>query len=166
MISPSDTDVLLRLATALACGGLIGLERDFRNMPTGFRTLSIVCLGSCVAVIAALKAGDSDGFSRVAQGIVTGIGFLGGGVILQNEKLKDVKGLTTAAAIWITAAIGLMCGIGELLLALAAAAMTVVVLLLDIALHKWRPVKAPEANTERAHAAKPHPGGGDSDKSG
>lgn len=158
MITPTDTEVVIRLAAALACGGLIGLERDFRNMPTGFRTLSIVCLGSCVAVIAAIKAGDSDGFSRVAQGIVTGIGFLGGGVILQNEKLKDVKGLTTAAAIWITAAIGLLCGVGEYLLALAATGMTVVVLLLDIALHKWRPVSDAEAATTESAPSPPRQG--------
>ena len=82
LTSPTDVDVILRLGTAVVCGGVIGLERDWRNMPTGFRTLAIVCLGSCVAVLAAIKAGDSDGFSRVAQGIVTGIGFLGGGVIV------------------------------------------------------------------------------------
>lgn len=138
ILSPTDTDIILRLGTAVACGGLIGMERDFRNMPTGFRTLALVCLGSCVAVLAAIKAGDSDGFSRVAQGIVTGIGFLGGGVIVQTGKAKDVKGLTTAAAIWLTAAIGLLCGLGELKIALAVTAMTVVVLLLDLAFQKAR----------------------------
>lgn len=139
MISdPSDTDVMLRVAAALLCGGVIGVERDFRNMPTGFRTLAIVCLGSCVAVLSAIKAGDSDGFSRVAQGIVTGIGFLGGGVIVQTGKWKDVKGLTTAAAIWLTAAIGMMCGLGEFVIAFSVTAATVVVLAIDIALQKIR----------------------------
>jgi putative Mg2+ transporter-C (MgtC) family protein len=144
-VPPTDAETILRLVTAVICGGLIGLERDFRNMPTGFRTLAIVCLGSCVAVIAALKAGDSDGFSRVAQGIVTGIGFLGGGVIVQTGRIKDVKGLTTAAAIWLTAAIGLLCGLGHLMIALVVTALTVVILLLDIALHRiWPPREAPQ----------------------
>lgn len=138
LTNPTDLDVILRLGAAVLCGGIIGIERDWRNMPTGFRTLSIVCLGSCVAVIAAIKAGDSDGFSRVAQGIVTGIGFLGGGVIVQNGTIKDVKGLTTAAAIWLTAALGLLCGVGELVLALGVTALAVMVLLLDGVLQSWR----------------------------
>lgn len=138
LTNPSDLDVVMRLGTAVLCGGIIGLERDWRNMPTGFRTLSIVCLGSCVAVLAAIKAGDSDGFSRVAQGIVTGIGFLGGGVIVQNGRIKDVKGLTTAAAVWLTAALGLLCGVGELLMALGVTVLAVLVLLLDSVLQSWR----------------------------
>ena len=145
LADPSDADVLMRLGAAMLCGGLIGLERDFRNMPTGFRTLAIVCLGSCVAVLSAIKAGDSDGFSRVAQGIVTGIGFLGGGVIVQTGRSKDVKGLTTAAAIWLTAGIGLLCGLGELLIAFAVTAATVIVLALDVTLQKFRSRGAGEA---------------------
>jgi putative Mg2+ transporter-C (MgtC) family protein len=144
LTSPTDVDVILRLGTAVVCGGVIGLERDWRNMPTGFRTLAIVCLGSCVAVLAAIKAGDSDGFSRVAQGIVTGIGFLGGGVIVQTGRAKDVKGLTTAAAIWLTAALGLLCGLGELVLALGVAALAVIVLLFDNALKSLRDEQPPE----------------------
>jgi putative Mg2+ transporter-C (MgtC) family protein len=131
MVQPDDWETLYRLGAAVACGGIIGLERDWRRMPTGLRTLALVCLGSCVAVVAAIKAGDSDGFSRVAQGIITGIGFLGGGVILQKGDLQDVKGLTTAAAIWFTAAIGLLCGLGELKFAFIATGMAVIVLLAD-----------------------------------
>jgi putative Mg2+ transporter-C (MgtC) family protein len=101
-------------------------------MPTGFRTLSIVSLGACVAAIAGLKAGDPAAFSRIAQGVVTGIGFLGAGVILQRDNIRNVKGLTTAAAIWMTAATGLMCGLGELKIAIIATAFAVGVLLLDI----------------------------------
>jgi len=131
MTSPDDIEIMIRMASALACGAAIGLERDWRRLPTGYRTLALVCLGSCVAVIAALKAGDSDGFSRVAQGVVTGIGFLGAGVILQKGNIRDVKGLTTAAAIWLTAGIGLLCGIGELKMALFATALAVAVLMLN-----------------------------------
>lgn len=143
LANPTDLDLVMRLGAAVLCGGVIGLERDWRNMPTGFRTLSIVCLGSCVAVIAAIKAGDSDGFSRVAQGIVTGIGFLGGGVIVQNGRIKDVRGLTTAAAVWLTAALGILCGTGELVLALGVALFAVTVLLLDNKLQAWRSGNSP-----------------------
>jgi putative Mg2+ transporter-C (MgtC) family protein len=132
MISPTETEIVMRFMTAILCGGAIGLERDLNKLPTGFRTLSLVSLGSCVAVTAALESGDADGFSRVAQGIVTGIGFLGAGVILQGSDLKKVKGLTTAAAIWLTAAIGLLCGLGELKIALIATGFAVAILLLDV----------------------------------
>lgn len=75
MVQPDEFDTMTRLGSAVLFGAVIGLERDMRRMPTGLRTLALVCLGSCVAVLAAIKAADSDGFSRVAQGIVTGIGF-------------------------------------------------------------------------------------------
>ncbi len=131
MVQPDEIDVVLRLSTAVFCGGVIGLERDLRRMPTGLRTLALVCLGSTVAVLAAIKAGDSDGFSRVSQGVITGIGFLGGGVILQKGEFREVKGLTTATAIWFTAAVGLLCGLGEIKFALIATGMALVVLVAD-----------------------------------
>ena len=126
-----DPDSLVRLCAALLAAGAIGIERDWRRMPTGFRTLGLVGLGSCAAVIAALKAGDTDGFSRVAQGVVTGIGFLGAGVIVQGQRVRDVKGLTTAAAIWLSASIGLLCGAGHFMLAFATATLALIVLLAD-----------------------------------
>lgn len=132
MINGSDTDIALRFITAVFCGGVIGLERDLRRMPTGFRTMAIVSLGACIAAVAGVRSGDTDAFSRIAQGVVTGIGFLGAGVILQRgEKIRHVKGLTTAAAVWLTAAIGLMCGIGQLKLAIIATALAIAVLVLD-----------------------------------
>ncbi len=128
----SELDIAWRFAVALVCGGAIGIEREMRNMPTGFRTLALVCLGSCVAVVAAVKGGGSDEFSRVAQGIVTGIGFLGAGVIIQGARVRNVKGLTTAATIWFTAAVGLLAGLGEWRIALIATAMALCVLLFDL----------------------------------
>ena len=147
MVQPDDFDTISRLGAAVLCGALIGLERDWRRMPTGLRTLALVCLGSCVAVISAIKVGDSDGFSRVAQGIITGVGFLGGGVILQKGDFRDVKGLTTATAIWFTAAVGLLCGAGEIKFALIATGMALVVLLADMVIDPIiakRRGKAPE----------------------
>ncbi len=141
-VQPTDVETFARLGAALLCGGIIGLERDYRRIPTGFRTMGLVCIGSCIAVIAAIKAGDSDGFSRVAQGIVTGVGFLGAGVIFQKGEKWDVKGLTTAAAIWFTAALGLLCGLGELKIAAMATAIAVLVLIsdtvIDNAFARWR----------------------------
>lgn len=116
----------------MLCAGVIGLERDRRHMPTGFRTLGLVGLGACAAVLAALKVGDSDGFSRVAQGVVTGLGFLGAGVILQGQRLRDVKGLTTAAAIWLSAAVGLLCGAGQFTLAIVTTSLALVLLFADV----------------------------------
>ena len=147
MVAPSDLDVILRPITAVLCGGAIGLERDLRRMPTGFRTMAIVALGACVVSVAGLHTGDPAAFSRIAQGVVTGIGFLGAGVILQRGDLRDVKGLTTAATVWLTAAIGLMCGLGELKLAAIATGLAIVVLLLDYVGNKiWpkQPKKAPD----------------------
>ena len=149
-IQPTDVETLARLGTALLCGGAIGLERDYRQLPTGFRTMGLVCLGSCIAVLAAIKAGDSDGFSRVAQGIVTGVGFLGAGVIFQKGETWNVKGLTTAAAIWFTAALGLLCGLGELKIAAMATVIAIVVLISDTVIDKgfarWRKRRAPTAD--------------------
>lgn len=127
----SQLDMVMRLGAALVCGAVIGLERDMRHMPTGMRTLSLVAIGSCAAVLAASFDGDSAGFTRIAQGIVTGVGFLGGGVILQKGDLQDVKGLTTAASIWFTATVGLLCGVGAFLLAGVATLLAVLLLIAD-----------------------------------
>lgn len=150
MSAPSDFEIILRLATAVLCGGAIGLERDLRRMPTGFRTMAIVSLGAAVVACAGLRTGDPTAFSRIAQGVVTGVGFLGAGVILQGADLRHVKGLTTAAAVWLTAGIGLMCGLGELKIAIVATALAVGVLILDFASERvWpRPPKPAAKPTE------------------
>ena len=101
------TDILWRLGLALLIGGAIGIEREYLNKSAGLRTLILICLGSCLYTIfsIALAVNTPD---RIASNIVTGIGFLGAGVIFKEE--NRVKGLTTAASIWVTAAIGM--GIG------------------------------------------------------
>ena len=102
-------DIVLRLGSAILIGGAIGLNRDLHHKPTGMRTLGLVALGSTLAVLGV--AGDPAAVSRVVQGIITGIGFLGAGVILHRPTGGKVHGLTTAATIWVTAAIGVLCGI-------------------------------------------------------
>src|SRR5260221_2177333 len=104
------TEALLRLMPALLMGGLIGLNRDLRGKPVGFRTLGLVGMGSALMTYLGVSlAGTNDGSaSRVFHGIITGIGFLGPGVILQpaaQERVREVRGLTTAACVWVVACI-------------------------------------------------------------
>jgi putative Mg2+ transporter-C (MgtC) family protein len=114
------TDIAGRLLGALALGGLIGLERSYHGRPAGFRTHALVCTASALLMLVTVYEGHwfaARGAERVtidptrmAQGIMTGIGFLGAGVIMKEG--LSVRGLTTAASIWITAAIGVLVGIG------------------------------------------------------
>jgi putative Mg2+ transporter-C (MgtC) family protein len=124
------TEVILRLGIAALVGGAIGLDRDLRGKPTGVRTMGIVALGSALIVLASQYPGqmaDQAAASRVMQGIITGIGFLGAGVILRNPGHKRVHGLTTAASIWLTACIGAACGAGAWPLVLIAAVLVGVI---------------------------------------
>ncbi|HEY6106440.1 MAG TPA: MgtC/SapB family protein, partial [Anaeromyxobacteraceae bacterium] len=112
--------LLVHLGAALLAGGAIGMERTFHGRPAGFRTHSLVCLASSLLMMVAVYQATwfrvSDPATvridptRMAQGIMTGIGFLGAGVIFKEG--LTVRGLTTAASIWITAAIGILCGVG------------------------------------------------------
>lgn len=112
-------EILLRLVAAVLIGGTIGLDRNLHGKPTGVRTLGLVALGAALLTMAAadfLTTGgraDPAAVSRVIQGIVTGIGFLGSGVITHENGSDRVKGLTTAASIWITAILGILCGMGS-----------------------------------------------------
>src|SRR6478736_5891830 len=105
-------DILLRLATATLVGVFLGLNRDLHGKPTGVRTLGLVGLGSALAVLAGSQVGGVGDTSRVIQGIVTGIGFLGAGVIVRAGSGFHVQGLTTAACTWLTACFGVTCAVG------------------------------------------------------
>ena len=118
-MTADDVEILVRLLAALFCGALIGYERSFHGRPAGFRTHALVCTASSllmlVTVYEAHWMGRASGMvqidpTRMAQGIMTGIGFLGAGVIIKEG--LSVRGLTTAASIWITSAIGILAGIG------------------------------------------------------
>jgi putative Mg2+ transporter-C (MgtC) family protein len=110
MLSLGYVDVFLRLGAAVLAGALIGLDRQVRRKPAGLRTVSLVSLGSAVFVLAA-TGGSDDANARVIQGIVTGIGFLGAGVIIRGQTEETVRGLTTAASVWLAAAVGVACGL-------------------------------------------------------
>jgi putative Mg2+ transporter-C (MgtC) family protein len=105
-------DIALRLGTATLVGVVLGLNRDLHGKVTGVRTLGLVCLGSALAVLSVHAVNGTDA-SRVIQGIVTGVGFLGAGVIVRNNKGRHVHGLTTAACVWVAACIGAACGCAD-----------------------------------------------------
>ena len=121
--------VLLRLIAATLLGAMVGFEREKAGKPAGFRTHILVSLGTAIVVLSCAGGGmDMAGLSRVIQGIVTGIGFIGAGSILKISEQRDIQGLTTAAGLWMTAAIGVACGLGTIGLALIATGMTLIVL--------------------------------------
>ena len=107
--------MLVRLIASVVLGAIIGFEREQIGKPAGLRTHMLVSLGSAVFVLAALEAGMSVGdVSRVIQGLATGLGFIGGGAILKLHDKREIEGLTTAAGIWTTAAVGVAAGLGRL----------------------------------------------------
>lgn len=121
--------VLVRLTAAAMLGAVIGFERERAGKPAGLRTHMLVTLGTAVFVLACASSGmDSDGLSRVIQGIVTGIGFIGAGSILKLNDGRDVQGLTTSAGVWMTAAVGVAVGLGSLGVAILATLFALAVL--------------------------------------
>ncbi len=135
-MSHEQLAVLVRVLVAVTIGGLIGVERTFHGRPAGFRTHSLVCLASALLMVVAVYQNEwmtevtresiRTDPTRMAQGIMTGIGFLGAGVIFKEG--LTVRGLTTAASIWITAAIGILIGVGFYFLACIGTAAALVVL--------------------------------------
>jgi putative Mg2+ transporter-C (MgtC) family protein len=124
-------DMVLRLLLAAALGAVIGYQRERANKPAGLRTHILISLGSALfTVVSIFGFGDGVDVSRVAAGVVTGIGFIGAGVIFRGMRGDHVMGLTTAASIWATAAIGLAAGAGMYLIATVVAAITVLVLMI------------------------------------
>lgn len=107
------TKVVLRLITASILGGLLGYEREIKGKSAGLRTHMLVALGAAIFIIVPLQAGVStEEISRVLQGLIAGIGFLGAGAIMIGQQRENETGLTTTASIWITAAIGVTVGMG------------------------------------------------------
>jgi putative Mg2+ transporter-C (MgtC) family protein len=125
--------VLIRLVAATLLGALVGFQRERAGKAAGFRTHILVSLGTAVIVLAYTgQSNSADGLSRVIQGIVTGIGFLGAGSILKLSQEHQIQGLTTAASVWMTAAIGIAVGVGSIGLALMTACGTLIVLVLAL----------------------------------
>ena len=125
-LSPDSREFWLRVGTALLCGGAIGLERQLRGKVSGVRTSILVCMGTALCVVTATTSPDRSDPTRVLGQVVTGIGFLGAGVILTRE--GRVLGVTTAAMIWVLAAIGALIGLGHLSTAIVITLVTLGVL--------------------------------------
>ena len=119
-----EREDLISIAVSILCGSIIGFEREYNNKSAGFRTIILICLGSTIFTIVSKHGAGSD--DRIAANIITGIGFIGAGVIFKDR--LTVLGLTTAAVIWTMAGIGMAAGIGYHLLALCLTFFTIIVL--------------------------------------
>lgn len=123
------TRILLRLAMAILLGAAIGYEREHRGKAAGLRTHMLVSLGAAIFVLAPLQSDmPIADVSRVLQGIITGIGFLGAGAIIKFSRHQEIKGLTTAATIWVAAAIGIAAGMGREVTAIVSTLATLFIL--------------------------------------
>jgi putative Mg2+ transporter-C (MgtC) family protein len=123
------TRVVLRLTVAAALGGLLGWEREHKGQAAGVRTHMLVAMGAALFVLVSQQLGMSqEDLSRVIQGLTAGVGFLCAGTILKGDHAGDVKGLTTAAGLWLTAAMGVAAGLGRELTAVLATLLALVIL--------------------------------------
>ena len=123
------TRIVLRLLVAIVLGGLLGYERESAGASAGMRTHMLVSLGSALFVLIPLQAGMKiEDLSRVLQGVTAGIGFLGAGAILKQKDQNDIKGLTTAASVWLTSAVGIAAGMGREASAVLSALFALVIL--------------------------------------
>jgi putative Mg2+ transporter-C (MgtC) family protein len=137
--------VAVRLLAAALLGGVIGFEREREGKAAGIRTHALVSLGAALLTLVCLEAGfQSADMSRVVQGLVTGIGFLGAGTILKTTDEHHIRGLTTAASIWMTVSLGVAAALGMLGPALLGLALTWVILRLMHRVEDWaRPPDRP-----------------------
>ena len=134
-------EILLRLGVATLAGGLIGLNRDLQNKPIGLKTLALVGLATAMVVVLADPSGDSTKISpeasRIIQGILTGIGFLGAGVIVHAQHHFRVRGLTSAACTWFAACVGIACGVGQWWIVAIALAFAFTLLIVGRHVERW-----------------------------
>ncbi|PDT88890.1 magnesium transporter [Bradyrhizobium sp. Y36] len=134
-------EILLRLGSATLAGSVIGLNRDLHGKPIGLKTLGIVGLSTATVVLLTVQFAEpgkiTDATSRVIQGILTGIGFLGAGVIVHESDRFRVRGLTSAACTFLSACLGIACGAGQWRIVLVALAFTFVLLTIGRRLERW-----------------------------
>lgn len=139
MTDLTEMDVLQRLAMALLVAVAFGINRNLHNRAAGVRTLSLVALSTAGLVIAMrwIAPGNLDALTRTIQGIVSGIGFIGAGVILHRQASVHVVGLTTAAMVWFVAALGILCGLGLIELVVIISAFAAIALTIGRPLERW-----------------------------
>ena len=114
------------LAVAILLGGLIGIEREIHRKPAGLRTNTLICLGAALLTMIAQHVAQEDSYTRIIQGIVTGVGFIGAGAIMRDQ--ANIYGVTTAATIWIVTVIGIACGFEFYRLAVFTAVLSLLIL--------------------------------------
>ena len=135
------SEILLRLGSATLAGSTIGLNRDLQGKPIGLKTLGIVGLSTATVVLLAVQFAEpgkiTDAASRVIQGILTGIGFLGAGVIVHESNRFRVRGLTSAACTFLAACLGIACGAGQWKVVLVALAFAFVLLTIGRRIERW-----------------------------
>ena len=134
-MKPIETNLIIQLAVSLLFGAVIGFEREYRSKAAGFRTITIITVGSTLFTILSQKLGVSPNQDRIASNIITGIGFIGAGVIFKDN--YSVSGLTTAATIWVSAAIGMALGIGEYIIASVTLGLAMIVLAVFEKVQVW-----------------------------
>ena len=141
--------VTVRLLAAVLCGGLIGLEREYKRRPAGFRTHILISLGAAITILTNLYLYQvmhyHTDISRLGAQVIVGIGFIGAGTIIVTKRHR-VKGLTTAAGLWTAAIIGLVCGAGYLELALFTTALVLIAELVLVRLEYYLKTKAKQAH--------------------
>jgi putative Mg2+ transporter-C (MgtC) family protein len=128
-------DIILKLLLSIVIGGVIGAEREYRSKSAGFRTLTLICLGSSLFTIFSELIGAGSNPDRIASNIATGIGFVGAGVIFKGE--IGVNGITTAAMIWVTAALGMGIGAGYEWVSVIACVMILIMLFIFGLAENW-----------------------------
>jgi putative Mg2+ transporter-C (MgtC) family protein len=131
----SQGDILIRLLLSVLVGGLIGAEREYRSKSAGFRTLTLICMGAALFTIFSELIGTKGTPDRIASNVVVGIGFVGAGVIFKYD--YGVQGITTAAMIWVTAALGMGIGSGYYFISLSACGLILVVLFIFSLVEGW-----------------------------
>lgn len=143
--------VVVRLVLAMSLGAVVGVQRERSGKPAGVRTHMLVSLGAAIFVIAPGEIGmGSDALSRVIQGLITGIGFLGAGAILKVEERRQIEGLTTAAGIWMTSAVGVAVGLGRFGLALVSVILAWFILSIVKMIEAWLSPEGPEKDIDQA----------------
>lgn len=147
-------DIVARLSLSLVVGAVIGLNRDLHHKQAGVRTNVLVSLGAALAVIVVMPPGQDDAhridaLSRVIQGVLTGIGFLGAGVILRDPVKHHVTGLTTAAAVWLAALLGVACGAGAYFTVIVTLILALIAIVFGGSFENW---------FRRNERSKPDPG--------
>lgn len=126
LLGPRELEFIIKIAVALFCGVVIGLERELKQKPAGISTQSLVIIGATMFAFMSQLVGDGDP-GRIAAQIVSGVGFLGAGIILKNESKGKVSNLTTAASIWYAAAVGMAIGFDMYIVAIIATLVAAVI---------------------------------------